>query len=185
MFKTYLGHSYEIPRTFVGNSQELQRNSKGNSSEKYLGKEKPRLATFGKKLENFWKHSNTDNRVKLQVYNAVITSRLLYGLESANLTPGLKNSLDVFQARGIRQILKLDTTWAQIKNGKKADNTLKQNYKEASKILNPRTDTINYWRYFWDKVESTIEESTLMKNIKDALISPEPAKPLENCVVDS
>ena len=59
-----------------------------------------------KKLENFWKHSNTDDRVKLQVYNAVITSKLLYGLESANLTPGLKRSLDVFQARGIRQILR-------------------------------------------------------------------------------
>ena len=124
-----------------------------------------------KKLENFWKHSNTDNRVKLQVYNAVITSKLLYGLESANLTPGLKKSLDVFQARGIRQILKLDTTWAQIKNGKKADNTLEKIYKEASKALNPRIDTLNYWRYFWDRVERTVEESGLLKNINDALIT--------------
>ena len=40
-----------------------------------------------KRLDLFWLHSTCSTEQKLQVYNAVITSKLLYGLETAQLTP--------------------------------------------------------------------------------------------------
>ena len=45
----------------------------------------------------------------------IINSKILYGLASANLTQGMQDELDKFQRRGLRQILKIDTTWGQIK----------------------------------------------------------------------
>ena len=38
------------------------------------------------KMYQFWKHPRCRVRWKLQVYQAVISSRLLYGLESSTLT---------------------------------------------------------------------------------------------------
>jgi hypothetical protein len=55
-----------------------------------LAKRKATCNHVWRKLENFWKHSNTSDTKKLHVYNAVITSKLLYGLESANLTDRMK-----------------------------------------------------------------------------------------------
>ena len=37
-------------------------------------------------MEYFWKHSNTPKRTKLHVYDAVIKSKLLYGLDTAKIT---------------------------------------------------------------------------------------------------
>ena len=71
--------------------------------------------TISKRLENFWKHSNTPKRLKLHVYDAVIRSKLLYGLDTANITQSLLKRMDAFQLRGLRQILGIETTWAQTK----------------------------------------------------------------------
>ena len=116
---------------------------------KELGKRKAACSYTWKKLENFWKHSNTSNRTKLIAYNAVINSKLLYGLETANLTKGLRDSLDAFQLKGLGQLLKLETTWAQKKTGKAKMNSNNMVYKIASKTLHPKPDTWDYWMYFW------------------------------------
>ena len=59
----------------------------------------------------FWKQSNCTPRQKILVYDAVIRSKLLYGLESAELRPSDLNKIDTFQLKGLRQILKLKTTY--------------------------------------------------------------------------
>ena len=64
-----------------------------------------------KKLETFWKHANCSTRFKLQVYNAVIRVKLMYGIETAELNETTKQKIGVFQLKGLRQILKITNTY--------------------------------------------------------------------------
>ena len=52
-------------------------------------------------------------REQLVIYDAVIRSKLMYGLESVNLTETLRKKIDVFHRKGLRQILKISTTYVQ------------------------------------------------------------------------
>ena len=63
------------------------------------------------KLEEFWKNCNCSPEFKLIAYDAVIRAKLMYGLESLQLNKDIREDLDVFQRKGIRQILKIPTTW--------------------------------------------------------------------------
>ena len=52
----------------------------------------------------------------MQVYDAIVRSKLLYGLECIQLTPVEQSKLDAFQMSGLRRILKIppthiDRTW--------------------------------------------------------------------------
>ena len=47
---------------------------------------------------------------------AVVRSKLVYGLESLYLTDSLQNKLNVFQLKGFRKILKMDTTYVNRAN---------------------------------------------------------------------
>ena len=64
-----------------------------------------------KKLGLFFKSSDCSVRLKLQVFNAILRSKLMYGLESAQLTESSRQRLDTFQLKGLRQILKITTTY--------------------------------------------------------------------------
>ena len=41
----------------------------------------------------------------------------------------------------------------QTKQGKNQTNTNEYIFREASKVLNPKEDTVNYWKYFWNRME--------------------------------
>ena len=47
-----------------------------------------------KRLELYWEHANVTVRDKLIVYDALIRSKLMYGLESVHLTEALKTKLN-------------------------------------------------------------------------------------------
>merc|ERR1712023_403397 len=64
------------------------------------------LATC-KKLKTFWKKTNAKIGWKIQAYNAIIISQLIYGLNTLNVTPAIKNRLNAFHMRGIRYILNI------------------------------------------------------------------------------
>ena len=64
-----------------------------------------------KKLDLFWRHSDCQIKTKILVQDAVIRSKLLYGLESAELTSSDLKRLDVFQLKGLRKIMKMETTY--------------------------------------------------------------------------
>ena len=70
-------------------------------------------ATMGtlKKLEKFWKQSNCPAGVNIQVMDAVIRSKVLYGLETAHLKEGDTKKINAFQMKGLRKITKMGTTW--------------------------------------------------------------------------
>ena len=64
-----------------------------------------------KKLNLYWGKANPPIKEKLQVYDAIIGSDLLYGLESAPMNDYTKHELDIFQLKGIRKIFGIKTTF--------------------------------------------------------------------------
>ena len=67
--------------------------------------------TILRKLDQFWRKANPSERMKINVYDAVIRAKLLYGLESAPMPESVKHKLDVFQLKGLRKILNIKTTF--------------------------------------------------------------------------
>ena len=57
------------------------------------------------KLDMFWKKAPVSTTWKLRVHDAVISSKLLYGLESASLTNAEYERLESFQIRALRKML--------------------------------------------------------------------------------
>ena len=55
-------------------------------------------------------------RQKLLVFNSVVRSKMIYGLESLQLTDAVKHKLDIFQLKALRKILKLKTTYSERHN---------------------------------------------------------------------
>ena len=56
----------------------------------------------------FWKEACCWLRNKLMVYNAVIRTKLLYGLETLELPTSQNSRLEAFQLKGFRKILKMN-----------------------------------------------------------------------------
>ena len=69
-----------------------------------------------KKLDIFWLKAQCSKKWKLTVYNAIITSKVLYGLETLEPTQATAKLLNTFQLKGLRKILKLHTTFVQRHN---------------------------------------------------------------------
>ena len=67
-----------------------------------------------KRMHQFWRHSNCNLRFKLTVIQAVLFSKILFGLESAELTPSAQSSLDVFHLKCLRKVLKMTTTFTTL-----------------------------------------------------------------------
>ena len=64
-----------------------------------------------KSMGVFLKHSKASTKTKLWVYDAVVRAKLVYGLESVQINQAMQKRLVAFQLRGIRQILKIPTTF--------------------------------------------------------------------------
>ena len=63
------------------------------------------------KLHIFWRHGLLTMRDKLLIYDALIGSKLSYGLHVLSLREGLINKLDAFYYKGLRKILKVPSTF--------------------------------------------------------------------------
>ena len=74
----------------------------------------------------------------------------MYGLESAHLTETLKEKIEVMQRKGLRQIMKIDTTFGQMQKGRERTNN-------NEIVLRRVNATINTWEVR-RKVETTEEE---------------------------
>ena len=83
-----------------------------------------------KKLDIFWLKTNCNKKWKLLVYGAVITSKLLYGLETLEPTESAGKLLNTFQLKGLRKILQLHTTFIN------RSNTNEYVYKRANEVTN-------------------------------------------------
>ena len=72
--------------------------------------------TILKRLDVFWRHCEVTAAFKINVLDAVIRAKLLYGIESAQLTPAQQRRIEVFQLKGLRKILKMNTTYVERTN---------------------------------------------------------------------
>ena len=90
-------------------------------------------ACFGvlTKLNEFWFRSSCPAKFKIEVFDAVVRSKLVYGLEGTQLPKYLSNKLDVFQLKGLRKILGWKTTFVD------RSRTNKKVYEAASSLKNP------------------------------------------------
>ena len=61
-------------------------------------------------MEVVWNKAQTTVKWKLRVYDSVIKSKLLYGLETIQLTGNEQSRLDAFQMKGYRRILGIPHT---------------------------------------------------------------------------
>ena len=84
------------------------------------------------KLHVYWKATNASKKWKLIIYDAIIRSKLLYGLETVQLTQGMLKKLDVFQLKGLRKILGMTTTYIN-----RANNNQKV-FQEATRAAFPK-----------------------------------------------
>ena len=82
-----------------------------------------------KKMDLFWLHANCPAKFKMLVLDAVIRSKVLYGLESAHLYDADLRNLETFQLKGLRKLLGLKTTYVN----RESTNALI--YKEANKKM--------------------------------------------------
>ena len=57
------------------------------------------------KLNAYWKAADASKKWQLLIFDAVIKSKLLYGMETVQLTEALRNKIDAFQMKGLRKIL--------------------------------------------------------------------------------
>ena len=80
-------------------------NDKGDPRKEVRKRVSECMATM-KKLDCFWKHTNNTIKWKLITFNAIIKTKLMYGLESAQLNDSIKRYLDTFQLKGLRKILR-------------------------------------------------------------------------------
>ena len=62
-------------------------------------------------LELFWSKANTNTKWKLQVFNAIIKTKLMYGLATIQLTQNEMDKNDAFQIECIRRILRIPPTF--------------------------------------------------------------------------
>jgi len=90
-------------------------NDQGNPNEELKYRMADTMATW-KKLDIFWREADLPIIFKLRVYDAVVKTKLLYGLESAQLNKTNIAKLDVFQLKGLRKILKMKTTYVEREN---------------------------------------------------------------------
>ena len=89
---------------------------------------------LGQKLGMFWDNPNCPTRFKLQVFDAVIRSKLVYGLNSTELSAGAISHLNAFQLKGLRRILKMKTTFVE------RSNSNQKVFAVANAIKNPKRE---------------------------------------------
>ena len=98
-----------------------------------------------KRLNLFWNNQNCPTKFRLQVFDAVVRSKLVYGLESTMITSALMKKLETLQLKGIRKILGLTTTFVN------RANTNEVVFQQANDCKNPRKldgkDIVPYGTY--------------------------------------
>jgi len=102
------------PNNFLGN----EINNEANIQHKILNKmQEVRKAWY--KLLPYWKATHANVKWQLIIFDAVIRSTLLYGLETIHLMGAMLKKTDAFQMRCLRRILKIPSTFIDRQNSNK------------------------------------------------------------------
>ena len=138
--KIHFSDGAEVPSSFE--TQYLGANI--NKEARGLSEVNKRLAqatVTWRKLGVFWKNSACPLHTKLHIYDAVIRAKLVYGLETIAILETWQLRLNAFHLRGLRQILKKETTYAQMIQGEVKSNTNESIFELANNILKHQWDS--------------------------------------------
>ena len=132
-------------------------------------------ACFGvlTKLNEFWFRSSCPPKFKITVFDAIVRSKLVYGLEGIQLPKHLSNKLDVFQLKGLRKILGWKTTFVD------RNLTNKRVLEAVSEINNPKRIPGKDIRKFSDYVLH--KQRALLKHT----VRAPPEDPLRQCTFET
>ena len=130
------------------------------------------------RLDSLWKDPSSNPKWKLLIYDAVIRSKLLYSLETVHLTGTLRKKLDAFHLRGLRKILRMQTTYVN------RQNTNQRVYQTASDIafpsgngcVKPFTELLDERRI---KLAGHILRSPNSDPLRQVTYQPDSAEPVE------
>ena len=90
------------------------------------------------KLRTFWRKVKVSKIWKLQVYNAIVVSQLIYAFDSLHLTDTCKRKLDAFHMRGLRYVFDvLPAFVSKISNKKVLEMANKTLFEETLETLKP------------------------------------------------
>ena len=109
------GHVYFTDGTKVKKLHEVtylgcNMNDKADPEREIAKRKKTCMITLNKLHIFFYNSDNTVTR-KLQMFNAIIRAKLMYGLETVVMNPRVQNMLDTFQLKCLRKIFKIPTTY--------------------------------------------------------------------------
>ena len=75
----------------------------------------------------FWKKNNIiSKKDQIRMYEALISSKMLYALEAIPIPEEMYDRIDSSYFKGLRQILKMTTTYGQKQKGEAMTNTNEQ-----------------------------------------------------------
>ena len=109
--KIKFGDGSKVNRKYEAKYLGCMLNEKGDASKEI----QTRIASCNgtlQKMHMFFRHGDCTERTKMTVFDAVIRSKLMYGLESTALKSSILKQLDAFQMKGIRKIMRLPSSYA-------------------------------------------------------------------------
>ena len=137
------------------------------------------------KLNSYWKATEASNKWQLLIFDAVIKSKLFYGMETVQLTEAMINKLDAFQMKGLRKKLgekhtcwdraatnesRLQTATRIVRASKKSKNTRKEHAQRLDREEQEKAMSSEVLTDIWIKpgndwgVEDIMEDDA--KNLK-------------------
>lgn len=113
------GNNDPLPKKFETSYLGNEINREVNIKHEVLNKMQE-VRKIWYKMAPYWKASHASQKWKLVILDAVIRSKLLYGLETVHLTAALLKKIDAFQLRCLRKILGLAPTFVDRANTNRA-----------------------------------------------------------------
>ena len=107
-----------LPKRFEAAYLGNEINKEANIQHEILNKMQEVRKTWYKLLL-YWKATNANVKWQLIIFDAVIRSKLLHGLETIHLTGAMLKKIDAFQMRCLRRILKIPSTFIDRRNSNK------------------------------------------------------------------
>ena len=128
-----------------------------------------------RKRKDFWKEGLVSKRNRLLMYEAVIGSKLKYGLEVLNITASLERKLDACYIRGIRQIMGAKHTYLDrsqentneevlkraavaMRKSKRGENERERLERETKPTTKEETDRLKPSEWIHNKAKRTLGE---------------------------
>ena len=87
------------------------------------------------KLNQYWKATEASKKWQLLIFDAGIQSKLLYGMETLQLTETLSNNIDAFQMKSFRNKSREKTHWDGFATNERALQEASRALQEASKVI--------------------------------------------------